>query len=193
MTVPRTLRATIRSQQWHLSREGPARTPGPSWGRDRTVNNGQSRCPADNHNRSSTAVIGRHGVEGPYMACKGSHRYGEAQLRREPVSRRIRAPTMCTVSQPSSIEGWAAWCASPFALRSADTQSMSSAPCRWSGHRGGQVTPCRGRTWPRDRGVLRVGNLVRARHSRQNPSLTTYQGRTPQRWPSQVPARVPCI
>ena len=33
--------------------------PGPSWGRDTTVNNGQSRCPMDNQTRSSSAVTGR--------------------------------------------------------------------------------------------------------------------------------------
>jgi hypothetical protein len=33
-------------------------TLGPSWGRDRTVNHGQLRRPADNHNRSSTAISG---------------------------------------------------------------------------------------------------------------------------------------
>jgi hypothetical protein len=45
--------------------------PGPSWGRKTAVIYRQ-RSPADSRNRSSTAVLGRHGAAGPYMACKGS-------------------------------------------------------------------------------------------------------------------------
>jgi hypothetical protein len=50
----------------------PGPSPGPSWGRETAVNSGQSRCPADNDIGRSTAVIGRDGAAGPYMACKGS-------------------------------------------------------------------------------------------------------------------------
>jgi hypothetical protein len=45
---------------------------GPFWGRETAVNNGQSRCPTDNQTCSLSAVIGRDGAAGPYMAYKGS-------------------------------------------------------------------------------------------------------------------------
>jgi hypothetical protein len=64
---------------------------GPSWGRETAVNNGQSRCPADNQTYSSSAVISRDGAAGPYMACKGSH------------------------WAPSGIRWWAAWSLPPAA------------------------------------------------------------------------------
>src|SRR4029453_12071100 len=48
--------------------------PGPYWGRDTAATHGQPRCPADNQTDSSSAVIGRDGAAGPYMACKGSAR-----------------------------------------------------------------------------------------------------------------------
>ena len=46
--------------------------PGPSWGRETAVNSGQSRCLTDNRTCSLSAVIGRDGAAGPYMACKRS-------------------------------------------------------------------------------------------------------------------------
>jgi hypothetical protein len=60
---------TARSMQ-AKSQGGPP--PGPSWGRETAVNNGQPRCPTDNQPPSLSAVIGRDGAAGPYMACKGS-------------------------------------------------------------------------------------------------------------------------
>jgi hypothetical protein len=55
MTVPRTLRATVRSQPM-ASEQRRQKDSGPSWGRDRTVNNGQPRCPTDNQTGSWSAV-----------------------------------------------------------------------------------------------------------------------------------------
>ena len=52
MTVPRTLRATVRSQPMASEREGQ-KDSGPSWGRDRTVNHG---APRDNQTGSWSAV-----------------------------------------------------------------------------------------------------------------------------------------
>jgi hypothetical protein len=50
----------------------PGTRHGPLRGRESAVNSGQSRCPTDNQTGSSSAVIGRDGAAGPYMACKGS-------------------------------------------------------------------------------------------------------------------------
>jgi hypothetical protein len=70
-------RASAQSRACHLpppisNRHGQATALGPSWGRRTAVAHGQPRCPADNQTRSSSAVIGRGGAAGPYMACKGS-------------------------------------------------------------------------------------------------------------------------
>jgi hypothetical protein len=59
-----------------MGKDQEARALGPSWGRETAVNNGQPRCPADSQTYSSSAVIGRDGAAGPYMACKGSGRRG---------------------------------------------------------------------------------------------------------------------
>jgi hypothetical protein len=77
-TVPGSLRTTSAElpggEPSAINRQeftGEVRS-GPSWGRETAVNNGQSRCPADNQTYSSSAVISRDGAAGPYMACKGS-------------------------------------------------------------------------------------------------------------------------
>ena len=77
-TVPGLLRTTsvncrAANRLQSTGRNSQARLrSGPSWGRETAVNNGQPRCPADSKPRSSTAVFGRDGAAGPYMACKGS-------------------------------------------------------------------------------------------------------------------------
>jgi hypothetical protein len=45
---------------------------GPYWGRDTAATHGQPRCPTVNQTYSSSAVTGRDGAAGPYMACKRS-------------------------------------------------------------------------------------------------------------------------
>jgi hypothetical protein len=61
--------------RWSWAAEDPAvpgPSTGPSWGRETAVNDGQSRCLTDNQTGSLSAVTGRDGAAGPYMACKGS-------------------------------------------------------------------------------------------------------------------------
>jgi hypothetical protein len=69
--------------RWSWAAKGP-RAPkpstGPSWGRETAVNDGQSRCLTDNQTGSWSAIIGRDGAVGPYMACKRSSRVRPAQL-----------------------------------------------------------------------------------------------------------------
>ena len=71
--LPGEIVSTSPSVGFAEARSQGGSPPGPSWGRETAVNNGQSRCPADNHNCSFTAVFGRGGAAGPYMACKRSH------------------------------------------------------------------------------------------------------------------------
>ena len=115
MTVPRTLRATVRSQ---LMTDGRAirRDPGAVVGpRD----SGQLRSTTVPHGQSQPQLgsrIGRDGVEGPYMACKGSgvqipsappaQRIGSTTRRPGPAARSgARAATVGVTTRPLVAEG----------------------------------------------------------------------------------------